>query len=105
MSTTELTCGDCGTAIKSKFAGCSVCRLSDDMYDFLMVFIKARGSIKEMEKELGISYPTVRSRIDDLQRAMGFQTREMAESSRDILDALEKGEISAEEAEARLKGP
>ena len=78
--------------------------LSDEMNRFLLVFIKTRGSIKEMEKELGVSYPTVRGRIDDLQRAMGFQTKETTESAREILDQLEKAEISAEEAEERLKG-
>ena len=104
MSITELSCDTCGTAVKSRFEQCAVCRLPDEMYRFLLVFIKTRGSIKEMEKELGVSYPTVRSRMDELQRMMGFQTRETTESAREVIDQLEKGEISAEEAEARLKG-
>ena len=104
MAISELSCDSCGTSVKSRFEPCGVCQLSDEMYRFLLVFVKTRGSIKEMEKELGVSYPTVRARIDDLQRQMGFQTPEVTESAREVLDLLEKGEISTEEAEARLKG-
>jgi hypothetical protein len=73
------------------------------MYGFLMTFIKTRGSIKEMEKELGVSYPTVRGRMDELQRLLGFTPGGAMQSAKDVLDMLERGEISTEEAEAMLK--
>jgi hypothetical protein len=73
------------------------------MFDFLMVFVKTRGSIKEMEEELHVSYPTVRGRLDDLQRRLGFQARETAQSVKETIDMLERGDISPEEAEAMLR--
>jgi hypothetical protein len=73
------------------------------MYGFLMTFIKTRGSIKEMEKELGVSYPTVRGRVDELQRQLGFTPGGAMQSAKDVLDMLERGDISTEEAEAMLK--
>jgi hypothetical protein len=100
----ELACDGCGTTLKSRFESCDFCRLPDEMYEFLRVFIKTRGSIKAMEKELGISYPTVRSRLDELQRLLGFQATDRAESAKETIAMLERGEISAEEAEEMLKG-
>ncbi len=87
----------------SRFESCSVCRLPQDMYQFLMTFIRTRGSIKEMEKELGVSYPTVRGRMDELQRLLGFTPGGSTQSAKDVLDMLERGEINTEEAEAMLK--
>jgi len=81
---------------------------------FAEVFIKNRGNIREVEKELGISYPTVRSRLENLIRALGYAVssgsdeEERGESMRasqrkDILDRLDKGEFSAQEAARQLK--
>jgi hypothetical protein len=103
LSVSELTCDQCGAKVVSRFEVCSVCRLPEDMYQFLMTFIKTRGSIKEMEKELGVSYPTVRGRMDELQRLLGFTPGGSAQSAKDVLDMLERGDISAEEAEEMLK--
>jgi hypothetical protein len=100
----ELTCPSCGTRVSGGFEMCSVCRLPKEMYEFLMVFIKTRGSIKEMEKELGVSYPTVRGRLDELQRQLGFQAQDTATASvKEIIDMLEQGEVTAEQAEEMLK--
>jgi hypothetical protein len=74
------------------------------MYEFLLAFVKTRGSIKDMEKELGVSYPTVRGRLDELQRRLGFAPSAATQSTKEVIDMLEKGEITAEEAEAMLKG-
>ena len=103
LDVSEVTCRDCGARVLSRFDSCSVCRLPDEMYDFLMVFIGTRGSIKEMEKELGVSYPTVRSRMDELQKLMGFVPSVSTESRKEILDMLDRGEIKPEEAEEMLK--
>jgi len=103
MTVSELTCGRCGAKVVSRFETCSACRLPEDMYQFLMTFVKTRGSIKEMEKELGISYPTVRGRLDELQRLMGFATDGSTQTAKDVLDMLERGEVSTAEAEEMLK--
>jgi hypothetical protein len=103
MVVSELTCDRCGAKVVSRFGMCSVCRLPEDMYRLLMTFIKTRGSIKEMEKELGVSYPTVRGRLDELQRLMGFAPDGGTQTAKDVLDMLERGEISTAEAEEMLK--
>ena len=103
MTASELTCGRCGARVVSRFETCSVCRLPEDMYQFLMTFIKTRGSIKEMEKELGVSYPTVRGRLDELQRSLGFSPDGSTSTAKDVLDMLERGEVTTAEAEEMLK--
>lgn len=80
---------------------------------FVEVFITARGNIKEVERTLGISYPTVRSRLDGIIEALGYKVskeeneleeqRRAAERRRQILEQLDKGELSAEEAIQLLK--
>lgn len=103
MVVSELTCVRCGAKVVSRFETCSVCRLPEDMYRFLMAFIKTRGSIKEMEKELGVSYPTVRGRLDELQRLLGFAPGGTTSTAKDVLDMLERGEVTTAEAEEMLK--
>ena len=74
---------------------------------FIEIFIKCRGNIKEVERELGISYPTVKSRLEDAANALGYgmQSYDDPENERrmEILDMLEKGLISVEEALELLK--
>jgi len=77
--------------------------LPDDVFEFMLVFIKNRGNIRDMEKELGISYPTVRSRLDTLLALLGFEAKRKKEEIGEILGKLEKGEITAEEAEKKIK--
>jgi hypothetical protein len=76
----------------------------------LDVFLGCRGVLRDMEKVLGLSYPTVRSRVDAMLNALGYAPREEAraieeltEQRRAILDQLQAGKITAEEASARLK--
>lgn len=88
---------------------CKFCRLSDDQKAFIEIFIKCRGNIKEVEKELGISYPTVRGRLEQVASALGYSANRKSEpqhltsSTAGILDELEKGEITAAEAMERFK--
>ena len=72
--------------------------------DFVDIFLKCRGSIKDVERELGISYPTVRRRLDGVIRALGYQTEDGAMRRRDILKALDEKKMSPEEAVEALKG-
>lgn len=97
---TKLTCSQCGSELTGYYEGCKFCSLSDDDQYFIEVFIKNRGSIKEVEKELGISYPTVRGKLDDVIRSMGYMPVEPPEEidNSDILKKLEDGEISPKEA-------
>jgi hypothetical protein len=76
--------------------------LSPEQLDFLEVFIRARGSFKDVERELGISYPTVRSRLDAVIRALGFASQaepdREAERRKEILRELAEGRIAADDA-------
>jgi len=104
MAVSELTCESCGTSVRGRFPVPDLCRLPDDLYQFLVVFVKNRGVIRDVEKELGISYPTVRSRLDAVLAALGFiESGDRGESSR-VIEMLERGEITAEEAEQMLRG-
>lgn len=101
---TELTCDSCGTSVKGRFQIPELCRLPEDLYGFLLVFVKNRGVIREVEKELGISYPTVRSRLDAVLEALGVGAAQPAADKAQVLEMLERGEITPEEAEKMLRG-
>jgi len=116
MKISKLTCTYCPTKIEGEFSSCKFCQLPAEQLIFMEAFIKCRGNIKEVEKELGISYPTVRSRLDSVIEALGYgpdkervlenDTENFHEESlrrQGILEALERGEISALEATRQMK--
>lgn len=61
---TRLRCPACETTIEGNYAPCYFCKLSEESLKFLQLFVRSRGNIKDMERELGVSYPTVRSRLN-----------------------------------------
>lgn len=112
MVVTRLRCPHCETGIDGTFEVPKFARLSREHLEFVEIFIKCRGNIKEVERELGISYPTVRGRLDAVIEALGFrvepavaeETKSVKQSRRkEILDALNRGELSSEEALKQLK--
>ncbi len=105
MEITKLHCKSCDTTLQGHFAPCKFCQLSNDQREFIEVFLASRGNIKEVERFLGISYPTVRSRLDQIIESLGYRVEhEDTDTKRkDILKALHNGEISAEEAIKLLK--
>ncbi len=104
MTVSELTCESCGTSVRGRFSVPDLCRLPDDLYQFLVVFVKNRGVIRDVEKELGISYPTVRSRLDAVLAALGFTEAVGKVDRNQVIEMLERGEITPEEAEKMLRG-
>lgn len=105
---TELSCTDCQTTIKGRFPGGPLGRLNKEQQRFLLVFVRNRGNIREVERELGLSYPTVRGRLDQLIAALeatdgAADLPEPSAVRQDILGMLDRGEITAGEAVARLK--
>ena len=104
MAVSELTCESCGSALRGRFQIPSLCSLQEDLYQFLLVFIKNRGVIRDVEKELGISYPTVRSRLDAVLAALGYGEQVGRTDSSQVIEMLERGEITPEEAEKMLRG-
>ena len=116
LSITKLSCPKCATAIEGDFQPCEFCRLPEDDLNFVKIFIKCRGNIKDVEKEMGTSYPTVRGKLDAVIRGLGYeiptavpaaeivQDRDRKETARnDILSQLSKGEITAKEATEKIK--
>ena len=131
LSVTRLRCGDCGTTIEGEFGVGRFGRLSQEQTVILESFLRSRGNLRDMERELGISYPTVRARVEALVRALGFGPRDEVEASaatttaadtddaaataaastgdditagrRDILERLARHELSAEDAAEAIR--
>jgi hypothetical protein len=113
LHVTRLQCSSCQTAIEGRFSLGRFQRLSPEQLAFLEVFVKNRGIIRNVEVELGKSYPTVRNLLDDLIRALGFEVGDEAESAREsgedverrreVLERLRRGEVTPEQAIKLLK--
>ncbi|MFZ7119912.1 MAG: DUF2089 domain-containing protein [Eubacteriaceae bacterium] len=109
LTVNGLYCNHCNTKLEGNFTTCKFCRLPQEQLDFLETFIKCRGNIKDVEKELNISYPTVRSRLDELIETLGYKVEHYVDASKiderrsNILNKVEKGELSATEATLQLK--
>ena len=100
----RLKCKKCGTVVENEFQLSKLSYLGKEQLKFIEVFLQCRGNIKDVEKELGISYPTVRAKLDEVILAMGFNLEKKSSvNSTEVIDKLEKGEISAEEAVNLLK--
>lgn len=113
LQVTEVSCPSCKTLIRGVFENtCPFCHLSEEHRYFLEVFLRCRGVLQEVGKALGISYPTVRARLDALLEALGYttpptppETSPLEPSERlAILRALEQGRITVGEALHRLRG-
>ncbi|MFA5524995.1 MAG: DUF2089 domain-containing protein [Tissierellales bacterium] len=104
MNVTRIHCDYCETTIEGNFTLCKFCRLNEDQKNFVEVFIKNRGNIKEIEKELGISYPTVRSKLENAIEALGYSVKHGPKvDKKEVLAKLNTGEITADEAVKLLK--
>ncbi|ALJ90322.1 DUF2089 domain-containing protein [Thermus aquaticus] len=103
LSVKALYCEACGTEVVGRFLPNEFALLPREHLDFLRLFVKTRGNLKEVERILGVSYPTVRARLDALLKALGYEAGEEEGNRLQVLEALRRGEISVEEAVARLK--
>ncbi|GLY31238.1 DUF2089 domain-containing protein [Kineosporia sp. NBRC 101731] len=73
LHVTQLGCDACGTGISGHFHQCDFCALEESELDVLRVFLASRGNMKELERHLGVSYPTARARFDDLLTKLGLR--------------------------------
>jgi len=117
LAVTRLHCRSCGTTLEGDFSVGRFGRLNRDQLTLLESFLRSRGNLREMERELGISYPTVRSRVEALVRALGFGPRADADeieyatagppvalrTRAEVLEALARHELSAEDAAAAIR--
>ncbi|HEX8597650.1 MAG TPA: DUF2089 domain-containing protein [Chloroflexia bacterium] len=76
LTVTRLQCGHCGTGIDGAFGLGRLQALTSEQVQFVETFMKCKGKIKDVEGELGISYPTVVARLNEVVRAMGFEVEE-----------------------------
>ncbi|MDQ7844835.1 MAG: DUF2089 domain-containing protein [Armatimonadota bacterium] len=109
LEAVRLQCRHCATTIEGRFTLGGLARLDPEQVRFVETFLKVRGNLKEMERELGVSYPTVRARLDAILQAMGYaveaaRAEESAERRREVLDQLQAGQITVDEAVRLLRG-
>lgn len=102
---TKLQCTRCNTVIENDFELSKFSYLNSDQLNFVEVFIKCRGNIKDVERELGISYPTVRSKLEDVITSLGYAPAKTKSNNNrsEIIEKLENGEITADQAINLLK--
>lgn len=109
LTISRLTCNHCQTKLEGDFTSCKFCKLPPEQLEFIEVFIRCRGNIKDVEKDLGISYPTVRSRLDGAIQALGYSIEksesldDQSDRRQEVLRALENGEITPQEAAKQLR--
>jgi hypothetical protein len=117
LAVTRLHCESCGTTLEGDFSVGRFGKLNRDQTVLLESFLRSRGNLRDMERELGISYPTVRSRVEALVRALGFGPRsddepepaepekatDRASARQAILERLAAHDISADEAAAAIR--
>jgi hypothetical protein len=109
LAVVRLECGTCGTAVVGRFKTSRFARLSGDQLAFLEAFLRSRGNIRKVERELGISYPTVRGRLNALLAALGIAAAPDEEDEavqrrrREILDQVESGALRPDDATRLLR--
>jgi hypothetical protein len=114
LAVTRLHCRSCGTNVEGSFSLGPLERLSAEQIQFVEALVRNRGSLKDLGTELGMSYPTVNNRLNEILIALGYGDRvkipESAEApvsrerKREILTRVRDGALSAAEAEALLRG-
>ena len=99
---TQLGCRNCGTELGGRFTMGRLFQLTPEQLHFVEIFLRCAGKINCVEEELGISYPTVRSRLEEIIRALGYEVGKEREADderrREILAQLARKEISSDEA-------
>ena len=120
LKVTELTCLRCKTEVRSTFETCRFCRLAPEHLAFVELFLRNEGNLSRVEKQLGLSYPTVRNKLSAALAALGFTEEsehaslleqagedssdaETIQRRRNVLEALARGDLRAEEAAELLK--
>jgi len=107
---TRLYCRACDTTVEGRFQAGAFAQLTPEQLAFVATFVRCEGKFTRMETELGLSYPTLRNRLHEVIRALGYEPRgeEAAPlnvaARHEALDALEKGEITVDEALKRMHG-
>jgi hypothetical protein len=94
-----------GVVVEGQFEPPQLAQLSIDDQVFVAAFVRSHGSIKEMERIFGVSYPTIKSRLNRIGEHLDFVETDPVPTGADVVDRLSRGEISAQEALAELERP
>lgn len=100
---TRFKCAGCGSEVNGSFKTEGMTALPAEYQKFIIVFLRHRGNIRAVEKELGISYPTINKMLDSINTILESVTQEKPLTRKEILDSIEKGEISVKDAAFILK--
>ncbi|MET9022207.1 DUF2089 domain-containing protein [Actinopolymorpha sp. NPDC004070] len=119
LQVTRLSCDACASELSGVFESCGFCGLTDAERDLLRVFLVSRGNMREVERHLGVSYPTARQRYADLLAKLGLEgagspaasvaqaaptgSNEPEQSREDVLAMLARGELDVDAAADRLR--
>ena len=105
LALTRLSCPSCDTELSGGFTTCEFCVLTDEDRDVLRVFLASRGNMKDLERHLGVSYPTARARFDALLAKIGIDRAPAAPSPTkvELMEQVARGEIDIDEALQRLE--
>jgi len=99
---TRMVCRNCGTALEGRFDLGRLFDLTPEQRHFVEIFVRCEGKLNRVQEELGLSYPTVRSRLEDVIGAMGYEVGEREETDetlrQEVLQRLARQEITSEEA-------
>lgn len=104
---TRLSCRNCGTSLEGRFTMSRLFQLTPEQLHFVELFLRCEGKLNRVQEELGLSYPTVRSRLEEVIRALGYEVREErveADQRQKVLEQLARREITSEEALRLLQG-
>ena len=110
LTVSRYHCETCDTTIDGRFENSAFPGLTAEQIEFVKTFVRCEGKINRMEVEVGLSYPTIRNRLHEVIRAMGYEpgrdeTPELDdEKRRSVLEDLDAGKISADDAMRRLRG-
>jgi hypothetical protein len=104
LEVTRLECPTSGVVIEGRFQPNEFALLPVDQLEFMRIFVKVRGNLKEVERVLGLSYPTIRQRFEGLLKVLGYEAEADVDDERaEVLEKLEKGEITPEQATKKLQ--
>ena len=106
---TRISCRECDSTIEGRFTGGPFSKLTPSQLNFIEIFVRYEGKLTHMEDELGLSYPTIRNRLHEVIRALGYEPggelpAGLSDTERQsILEELDQGNITLDEAMTRLQ--
>lgn len=106
---TRLACRNCGTALEGRFSLEKLFQLTPEQLHFVEIFLRSEGKLNRVQEELGLSYPTVRSRLEEVIQALGYEVAGKdagvdEDRRQEVLQKLAAKEITSEEALELLQG-